>query len=246
MKLITRLFGPKPQPVLIYQPGQRVGSVDPVWPVIECPSGMAQKIIAQEAHNRDITPIILGSMRSLELIHEAQQASDPANALRRSSLFDFDAWMRQAHEEWAEAPDMPPRGPVYSHAPHGDAIDMAVWNPLTSAPFKTVYIGLFPTADVTQIPGLITGGGWNSYPEAGVHIALHRRWRDRYGARLIGHGHDTMTFHVLRPPRDLAGSLDLAEEFYAYCPDLIDQGFGNLDTLAAALRNAPTWHFWWD
>jgi hypothetical protein len=79
-----------------------------------------------------------------------------------------------------------------------------------------------------------------------VHVALHRSWRDRYGARLINMGFDTLTFHVTRPPMTFNEALDLAREHYAYCNDTIDQGFESLDALASALVAAQTWCFWWD
>jgi hypothetical protein len=41
-------------------------------------------------------------------------------------------------------------------------------------------------------------------------------------------------------------SRQLAQEQYAYCEDIVEQGTGSLANLAATLLDAPTWHFWWD
>ena len=35
-------------------------------------------------------------------------------------------------------------------------------------------------------------------------------------------------------------------EQFAYCPDIVDQGAGTLEALAAVLVNASVWFFWWD
>jgi len=35
-------------------------------------------------------------------------------------------------------------------------------------------------------------------------------------------------------------------EMYSYCPDIIDQGVGTLEALAADLMAGHWWYFWWD
>ncbi|MBO4850121.1 MAG: DUF4253 domain-containing protein [Prevotella sp.] len=52
-------------------------------------------------------------------------------------------------------------------------------------------------------------------------------------------------FTVPQPVSE-AESLPLAEEHYAFCTDIIDQGVGTIHTLADVLRKSTVWFFWWD
>ena len=58
--------------------------------------------------------------------------------------------------------------------------------------------------------------------------------------------HDTIELHVARSPRTRDDALALAYEQYAYCSDIVDQGAGTLEALAAVLVHASVWFFWWD
>src|SRR3712207_9258188 len=63
---------------------------------------------------------------------------------------------------------------------------------------------------------------FRSEPEE--HCTVLRYWEDRYGAEIVGLSHDTFELQVARPPEDREAALELAEEQYAYCPDIVDQG----------------------
>jgi Domain of unknown function (DUF4253) len=41
-------------------------------------------------------------------------------------------------------------------------------------------------------------------------------------------------------------ALDLAREQYIYCSDIVSQGTGTLEALAAGLLGGTAWFFWWD
>ncbi len=245
MKLLKKLFKPEDSKALIYQAGAQLEDVTLRWPVIECSGEQAAAVIAKEANNRDHTPVILGPTRSLQMMMSVEQPRPVKDILQRASKFDFDAYMRQAKQEWAEL-NLPVRGSFAEFSVVADAIDAASIDVVRNAPYKKLYIGLVPTSDPTEVPAYLDCGAWNAFPEAEVHIGLMRRWRDRYGARLIGHSNDTLTFHVLRPPLSQNEALALAEEHYAYCNDIVDQGYGTLDALAGALIGSETWQFWWD
>lgn len=111
---------------------------------------------------------------------------------------------------------------------------------------ETVFIVVVPTGDWTTIPAYLRWGGWNANPFPEYHIAALRSWRDRYGAELVGLGFDTMNIRVARKPDTRDEALALAREQYAYCGDLVDQGFGTLSRLAASLKSNSWWWFWWD
>ncbi len=76
--------------------------------------------------------------------------------------------------------------------------------------------------------------------------ALLKHWYERYGAEVMGMTSDTIEMQVARPPRSSDEALQLAFEQYVYSPDIVDQGAGGLDHLAALLLGGTVWYFWWD
>ena len=78
------------------------------------------------------------------------------------------------------------------------------------------------------------------------NCAAFRYWGEKYGAKIISITHDIVECTVERLPKDPEEALELAEEQYAYCTDLVDQGTGTLENLAASLLVSHTWFFWWD
>jgi len=117
---------------------------------------------------------------------------------------------------------------------------------LTSKPLPKVHIVLIPTDDWTTIPAHLNWGAWNACPAPEFHVAALRSWRDRYGAELVGLSNDTMDLRVARAPKTRAEAMELAQEQYAYCNDIVDQGVGTMSALAATLMARSWWYFWWD
>lgn len=110
----------------------------------------------------------------------------------------------------------------------------------------TLQIVLIPTQHGWQVPCYLKLGGWNACPFADLQSAVLRDWEQRYGAQLIVVGPDTLELTVERPPTTREEALKLAEEQYYFCSDIVDQGVGTIENLAAALLNGKTWFFWWD
>lgn len=117
---------------------------------------------------------------------------------------------------------------------------------LSKKPLPRVYIALVPTDDWTSIPAYLRWGGWNDCPAPEYHIAALRRWRDLYGAELVGMSADTINVRVARRPGTREEALALAREQYIYCEDIVDQGIGTYSALAADLMANDWWYFWWD
>jgi hypothetical protein len=114
---------------------------------------------------------------------------------------------------------------------------------LKPGPKPVVIIGLLPTADPTVTAAYLHFGGWNQCPKPPVHIALARRWRERYGAVQVSNTHDSVEFRVAQPLTDREDALALALVQYHYCSDSIPD---RLEVAAAELIGATVWHFWWD
>ncbi|WP_058300914.1 DUF4253 domain-containing protein [Gorillibacterium timonense] len=65
----------------------------------------------------------------------------------------------------------------------------------------------------------------------------------RYGIRLYAVQTDSVGFELLRQPTNLQA---FAEELYAFCPDLVDQGVGSIEHLIDYLKDHRDLHLWWD
>ncbi len=75
--------------------------------------------------------------------------------------------------------------------------------------------------------------------------AVLRSWEDRFGARLIDVGYDTLRLLVDRPPRTVEAAQRVAAEQVVLADDCIDEG-RDVPGIAARLVNALIWTFWWD
>ncbi|MBI4939680.1 MAG: DUF4253 domain-containing protein [Actinobacteria bacterium] len=92
--------------------------------------------------------------------------------------------------------------------------------------------------------------GWSGHanhdPGPGETSAVLRSWEERFGARLVAAGFDTVLLSVAAPPRGLDEALRVAAEHHAFCPDNVGQGSGSLREYAQELVGNAEWAFWWD
>ncbi|PTT87677.1 hypothetical protein DBR42_11230, partial [Pelomonas sp. HMWF004] len=109
-----------------------------------------------------------------------------------------------------------------------------------------MFMGLVELDDPAELFARLGYGGWNDCPAPEVHVALHRHWRERFGAEAMAVSDAVVEFTVARPPADRKAALALAAEQQAYCADIVEQGVGSTAALAATLLEAPVWYFWWD
>ncbi|WP_438433969.1 DUF4253 domain-containing protein [Gorillibacterium sp. sgz500922] len=65
----------------------------------------------------------------------------------------------------------------------------------------------------------------------------------RYGLRIYAAQTDSVGFELKKQPSDVQA---FAEELYAFCPDLVDQGVGSLEHLTDYLKDHRDLHLWWD
>ena|GEM_PF-3074602 len=105
---------------------------------------------------------------------------------------------------------------------------------------------LFPVKKTWHIPAVLKSGNWNANPPAHVHVALMKRWHERYDADLITVGRDSVYLVVKRPATTKDSALILAYEHFAYCPDnLMHSGDGTISGGAVDILKARSWQFWW-
>ncbi|WP_416902450.1 DUF4253 domain-containing protein [Micromonospora echinospora] len=108
-------------------------------------------------------------------------------------------------------------------------------------------LGLVPAA---RSADTLTVTGWtgptNFTNDSGEIAAVVRSWEERFGARVIGLGFDTLHLSVAAPPTSPEHALRVAAEHFAFCPDNIRQGSGTLAAYAEQIRGMNCWAFWWD
>jgi hypothetical protein len=116
----------------------------------------------------------------------------------------------------------------------------------STRPYDEVIIALMPTDNGADAVGLLGFGGWNDCPFPPEHVAAFRRWHAQYGADVVGVSGDVINARVSRRPATREAALALAQEQCEYCTDIVHQGVGTLDALAATLMAEEWWYFWWD
>jgi hypothetical protein len=103
-------------------------------------------------------------------------------------------------------------------------------------------IGLLPTTDKYAVMAAMETNGDNySIGTAGV-IAWMKDLEKDHAFLLTGIGFDYMEGQLNGPVTD---AKNLARRMYEFCPDIVDQGVGDKDKLAAELEKGKL-YFWWD
>lgn len=74
-------------------------------------------------------------------------------------------------------------------------------------------------------------------------MARYNPWRKQYGLKLVGAGGDWIDAEITLPPKDW---LAFAKEVYAFCPDIVDQGTGDVEGLAKEMEASRHLYLWWD
>ncbi|MEV6282523.1 DUF4253 domain-containing protein [Kribbella sp. NPDC051770] len=175
----------------------------------------------------------------------AVDSHDPAGVLQA-----FWAEVVEDDEESAEALDpfgISFPGLAAPGAPTESPEDLAIWLATDEQPLPTSRLLLTKAARTADLLAVV---GWNGplnhSNEIAPLAAVLRSWEDRFGARVVKVGFDTLDVSVAAPPTSEAHALQVAAEHFAFCPDNIDQGAGSLREYAEAIQDANSWSFWWD
>ncbi|MBK8198353.1 MAG: DUF4253 domain-containing protein [Acidobacteria bacterium] len=206
----------------------------------------------------DAHAVILAAPDNLVTQFEVFADMPPADlSLARAAGLTVESWLAekaamQARFEQAH-PDLAGDVPGPERGPWPDAADpqrgfMGVRDILTGQHLPEVVVALSPApvAQWWETSAHLRFGGWNDCPDPAVHVLLHRIWAEKYGARLVTMAFDVIELQITRPIRTREEALEVAALQYAYCSDIVDQGEGTLENLAASLIDATSWYFWWD
>lgn len=195
--------------------------------------------------NTDVIPVILGDNDDIASQIEAMTyVTEPfAQLLQQANSIDPLEWFdkRQAQDpEYYDLTagvwqDLSPTTHIFAHL-----------NVLTGEPKAEIYIALVPVEKSWMIPAFLKTGGWNDCPTAAEHTAIFKYWDEHYGISVASITCDVIELEVQRPPVTKEQALQLAEQQFIYCPDIVYQGTETIAALASTLLNGRVWFFWWD
>jgi hypothetical protein len=103
-------------------------------------------------------------------------------------------------------------------------------------------VGLLPTADKYAVMAAMETNGDNYNIGTSGVIAWMKDLEEDHPFVLTGIGFDFMEGQLTGP---VADAKSLAQRMYEFCPDIVDQGVGDKDKLAAELEKGRL-YFWWD
>jgi hypothetical protein len=211
----------------------------------------AWRLLRDEAPNSGLWPVLTGSPEDTSLLADTVRfnCKDGFNfkrVLERASEVDVDRELSKVADAYGvRAQHLRGSGPLPEY-PYPKDQFLVPLDVLTQEPLPEVGIALLPIEESWQAPAILPWGNYNDNPRPEVHVAILRDWSRRYDAVLASMTGEVLEMSVGRPPASEEEALDLAREQFMYSPDIVQQGVGDVETLAAAVKNAHAWYFWWD
>jgi len=104
-------------------------------------------------------------------------------------------------------------------------------------------LAVLKTDDRFEILKVMQTGGYNYdiFPKD-VQEKLHD-WDSRFGIYMLGAGNDWAEMEFTGRPDDMDA---FAKEVYEFCPDVVEQGTGSVESLAKEMDDTGTIFLWWD
>jgi hypothetical protein len=208
------------------------------------------RALRDEAGSSGRWPVLIGSPDDARVLAEMTEINcDDGHryerTLERASKVDVDrAKARTARFYGVRPGDLRGSTPLPDEAPSDEFL--VPLDALTEEPLPEVRIALLPIDASWKATAILPWGNYNDNPAPPVHTAVLRDWSRRYGAEVVSMTGDVLELSVTRPPTSDTAALALAREQFSYAPDIVHQGVGDVETLAALLKNGHAWYFWWD
>ncbi len=169
---------------------------------------------------------------------------EPADLVAEAKSFDLDGWLRDEKEE--SYPEEILTG-SWRDGEYGNDVPV-----IPACGYAGLSMVLVPAERRWHIPAY-----WEScFGEADpvVHLALFRRWEERWDARVVSRSISTVELAVSRRPESRDQCLDLAWEHHCYARDVLydrsvlheGRDFQGLEDYADALKRSRYWWLWWD
>ena len=70
-----------------------------------------------------------------------------------------------------------------------------------------------------------------------------KEYDEKYGVNVSHAETDTVVLEFDRLPEDLG---ELTKDIYEFCPDIVDQGSGDINSIAESLEDTSSIFLWWD
>lgn len=202
---------------------------------------------------------MVGRSEELQYMEDALSFNErsPVEFIEAAAKIDLAAWQKQRFDGFAGdfAPDeledflTDIRGPWPDDGEGDEPMGFTIpTDILTGKPHPEVIIMMSPApvARCWETFAHIKFGSFNDCPDPEIHVAFGKSWAEQFGARVMGVSHDTVEYSVSRPPETRAAAFALAEAQFSYCTDIVEQGMGTIENLAAGLLGSNYWYFWWD
>ena len=224
----------------------------------------------------DVTPVIIGDREdALSVIDNyASHTVTPRDIIAAAAGLDCERWLDEREREMRENIKALPAGPpeqsfwrrpsgfgasskppsVSALFPQGpwptDAAPnrevSSLTNVLRRTPLPELYVALLPTREAWQAGAHTKFGGWNECPSPEVQVSFAKRWFGLHAASVVANTGDVLEFRVDQPMGSGVAAMAMAREQFLFCEDIVYQGVGTIDALAATLLGATVWYFWWD
>lgn len=105
------------------------------------------------------------------------------------------------------------------------------------------FLALLKGTDEYDILRYIKTNGINHGIETRDIIARLKKWNKDHDFVILGASMDWLEIEFITTPTNLD---TYTEEVYAFCPDVVDQGTGDLKTLKSEIIRTRGMFFWWD
>jgi hypothetical protein len=204
--------------------------------------------LRQSAPSLGCWPVIFGEPKSEQRVCEifgTKYAINPEETIRSASDGDVQKYFAARADEF---PGDGVRGEWPKDAKEMTMMEFTIPREILGQRnfHASVAIGLVPVSHSWQAPAVLSFGGWNDCPDPASQVAVLRYWNEVYGAELVGLSGDVMELQPARKPSTRDEALKLAQEQYWFCTDIVEQGVGTIENLAAGLMASSVWYFWWD
>ncbi len=104
-------------------------------------------------------------------------------------------------------------------------------------------LAILKTTDKYQILRQVGTNGINYDITNDSLLHIIKTFDQKYGLQLTGASGDWCQFKINMPP---VNWLTFAKEAYKVCPDIVEQGAGDVDNLAEEMQRTGVLYFWWD
>lgn len=132
---------------------------------------------------------------------------------------------------------------IRRQVPSGYVAFIGTTNNLDDPRINGAELVLAPGQDQFDIVRLAATNAVNYDKTTDQIIEELRRWDAQFGIDIWQAETDTVQLKLKSIPTDLP---EFSQELYEFCPDIVDQGVGDIESLQAAVKQEGAIFLWWD